>query len=1835
MNVHRILKASLALAVSGFLFWHCARLSNTLSVVGRNFEDEVQRTQNLTFTFNKNLVPESRLNEWDSTEYVRFKPAVRGKFRWVAANELVFSPAVSFDPATSYRAELTDALLTSEEHNDLSVSGEEITFHTPYLQLTGTESWWSRSPESNQPVAKVRLNFNYPVNALEVGSKAMVLADEKPLTTQVVVGGETSSVEFTVANAPAEHNTQPLAVRVDKGVKVLNTSYQTSEVLKQTAGLPSRYRVEVMDVQTGFEQNQGFVRVITTQELQPENLSRYYSLQPQVNTTAELTKNGFIIRGNFSETDNYVLTLTDQIRGVLNTQLEEPVTRDLFFGKMPASISFATKKALYLSAKGPRNIGLNIVNVPQVQVKIAKVYENNLLHYLRMGRYEEYTQREDAWAPSGNFVYNDDNENQFSDVLVNKTLSTRDLPKVQNVSVLNLSLPVQSNNRRGVYVVTVGSKESAYLNASQLVSVSDIGLIARQTADDVLVFANSIRTTEPLSDVEVTLVSTNNQFVATTKTDSKGLARFEKVSETAPGFKIAMLTARTDDDFNFLSLPDSRVETSRFEVEGKRDNPSGFDAFIYGDRNIYRPGETIHFNTIVRTQRWQSVGEIPLTIRVLMPNGREYRALRKTTNAEGAIATDIALDPATVTGTYTIEVLNANETLLASRPVSVEEFIPDRIKVDVLTDRTVYQTGQTITLSATAQNLFGPPAADRTYEMELQLKQKAFAPKGYEEYVFDIPNETVFQKDLRQGRTNANGQATERFLLPATYQDIGLLEGKLFVTVFDENGRPVNRLQRLDILTQKTFFGIRLADRYVATNVPLAVELVALNKDGQPQPNATATVEVVRFEYQTVIEKQYDQYRYTTKRREKPVYSNTLTFHSDKSRPGLASFRYVPTVSGEYEIRVHRPRSGGEEPGTGYTAVPFYAYGYGSTQASSFEVSSEGQVLMEFDKPAYTTGDKVKVLFKAPFNGKLLVTIERNRVQEHHWLTTDNKSAEWSFPVKDEHLPNVYITATLIRPMDQVNLPLTVAHGFASVPVSDADTKLPVAISAATQSRSKTKQTIRVKTKPNTQVTLAVVDEGILQIKNFQTPDVHGFFYQKRALEVGSHDLYALLFPELSLASTSSVGGDGYDGQRRVNPLSNGRVNLVSFWSGVLTTGSNGEAEFTVHIPQFSGDLRVMAVAYKGNAFGSAAANMKVADPIVISTGLPRFLSPGDVVEVPVNLSNTTNKATPITATLSLTGPLAADSLTTRSLTIQPGREARAVFRVKAQQAIGPGSVLITVNGLGERFTEKTDITVRPAASLQKTTIAGSVAGGRSQAINLAGGFLPGTSRSSLVVSRSPVAQFGRELSYLLGYPHGCLEQTISKALPQLYFADLARSIGSGNVYFVRTGESDLNPSTNVRQAIQKIESMQLHNGGFSIWPGTTVTTVVRGGNRVEVNTPEEIWISAYAVHFLTEARQADYEVRNAVYSNAIDYLTSRTSNPAMEEEIRYDEAGGRSVRKVASRSNLYGLYVLTLAGVPNRAAMNYYKQNSTLLTPDSRYLLASAFYRIGDTRSYQALLPKQYNATIQSRQTGGSLASPLRNLALTLNTLVDTDPDNLQIPTLARQLSTALQQTQYINTQEAAFGFLALGKLARKAIAGTVTATVSQNGKTLGTFTGADLRLNRLATGAAVTINAQGSGSVYYFGQSEGVPASGKIPEQDNGLRVRRTYLSRNGQPLSSVRQNDLVVVKITLSSTTGLPVDNVVITDLLPAGFEIENPRLTEPRDMPWIEKPTKPEHFDVRDDRINFYTDAGGSEQAFYYLVRAVSKGSFVVGPVSADAMYNPELRSYNGAGTVKVN
>ncbi|REA58650.1 alpha-2-macroglobulin family protein [Dyadobacter luteus] len=1802
------------------LFFHNCSSLNELKIAGTNFNEEISQSQNLVFTFNKDLVSDAQLNTWDSTQYIQFEPAVKGKFKWTAPNEVVFSPIAGFAPATAYKAKQTPLLLkgiTKDKKYDLSA--ELVQFHTPYLNLTETESWWTLSKETGRREARIKLIFNYPVNAQNVSERLKLLIADKPADFKTLPSTSEKTLILSLNSLGSfDNNPVPVTIQLAKGLKAQNTSFVTQDDISATVSLPSPLRLEITDIKTGFENNIAFARIITTQELDPESVEKGFSLTPTLSAQTEITENGLVLRGDFNETDTYILQLNRTLKGVLGSSLESEASRDLFFGKMPAGISFTNKKALYMTPKGSRNMGVQIVNIPKVQVRISKLYANNILSYIKNNRWEDYAYVGDEWTPSGGFQYGDDAGSNFSDVIVDKTVDTENLPVNKGISALNIALP-DDNQRKGIYLVSVNSKEEAYLGATKLVSISNIGLIAKQGRDEVWIFANSIKTNEPLSNLEITLISSNNQTIQTLMTNSDGIAHVDKLSEKAPGFRVAMVTAGNKDDFNFLLLDDTRVETSRFEVEGVRDNTSGFQAFIYGQREIYRPGETMHFNTVLRTDTWKTAKDIPLKLRLLTPNGREFQTFRKSTNSHGAVPIEVSLDNSVMTGTYTLEVYNANDVLLASHPVSVEEFIPDRIKVDLSGAAKTYLSGNTVALTTTAVNLFGPPAAGRTYEMESQLKRKAFFSTAFPQYTFDIPATTSFERERRQGTTNAQGQATEKFQLAASIKDIGVLEGKIYVTVFDENGRPVNRLHQFEVFTQPVLFGINIPATYVGVNAPLPVNLIGLNSKGNLQANTSAKIDVVRLEYQTVVEKKNEQLRYTSRKNEKIVYSNVLNLAK-----GQGSFKYVPVVSGEYEIRVRRP--GAEH----YTATSFYAYGSGYTQYSSFEVSNEGRILIETDKPKYGLGDNAKILFKTPFDGRLLVTIERDKVLEQHILQTEKKAAELKLSLKEAYLPNVFVTATLIRPLDASDMPLTVAHGFAPILVQDAKRSLPVTITAIEKSRSKTKQQIKVKTQPNTQVTLAIVDEGILQIKNTHTPDIHGYFYQKRALQVSSHDLYAMLFPELNSKGVSSSGGDGYDLGKRVNPLSNGRTELVSFWSGVLNTNGSGEVTFDINIPQFSGDLRVMAVAYKDNAFGSASKNIKVADPVVISSGVPRFLSPGDELALPVNISNTENKIANATVTMQLTGPFTNSSTAAvQKITIAPGKETKTFFSLKAEQAIGTGKIIIKVNAFGTTFTQENELNVRPASPLLKTSQSGVIAGGSQGTINLANSFIPATSSSEIVFSRSPLVQGGgKALSALLGYPFGCLEQTVSKAFPQLYFADLAKAMAAP-VYLVKSGESDFNPVTNVQQAIRKAESLQLFNGGMAMWPGTT---------------REDWWTTAYTAHFLEEACRAGFEINAKTLTKAYEYLTRQTGVTATKEVVLAssgnglayggEPSSGSQVRKtVAKREAIYSLYVLSLSGQPNRAAMNYYKQNQQLLTPDSQYLLAGAFQLAGDSRSFAALLPKSYSTNSVSKEND-SYASPLRNLALTLNTLQETDPDNLQIPVLSRQLSKAIQSASYLNTQEASFAVLALGKVAKQSAGSNVTADITAAGKSIAKFTGKELKLKKDINNKSVGITATGKGNLYWFAQSEGMSATGAFVPEDQGLRIRRTYLTRDGKPATTIKQNDLVIVKLSLTSTTGLPIENVVVTDLLPAGFEIENPRITEAREMSWIKQAAFPDYLDIRDDRIHFFTTAGKSEKSFYYQVRVISKGTFTAGPAAADAMYQGEYRSYSGGGKVKV-
>ncbi len=1784
----------LLLTVAVSLFVSCNR--NAVELNDTNAKGEVPALGNLVFRFSKQLMPDSLLNRWDSVPYIEFEPKITGRFRWEHGNELIFSPSAPLAPATTYKASIGKEVLAFSKFNKVTVK-DELEFYTADLKLENSNiTWVSQDDATNKAVPQVDLYFNYLVSPAVLKEKLEVKVDgvKKDYTVQTIANDK--KVSIRILQLKAEDKDYNTVVSIAKGIVPDGGKNATKEAIEEKFTVPSPYNLTINQVESRHDGLSATIKVFTSQQVVAEGLASFIKFNPITKFGVEVEEDGLLITGDaFNLQNSYELLLAKGLRGKLGGTLKENYSSNIAFGELEPGISFGNSKAVYLSSGGQKNIEVKITNMPKVKVVISKIYENNLLAAHRYGYYPNDGDQDE-------YYYNEEGgDATLGDVIYEKEIDTRSLPKMGGSRLFNFNIAEQAKDFNGIYHIMIRSTEDYWIKDSRFISLSDIGLIAKEGKEKMLVFANSIKTASSLSGVNVTVYGANNQVLGIGTTNGEGVAEVVYARKEFSGFKPAMVIAKTADDFNYLPFHSTRVNMSRFEVGGKSYSTSGMDAFIYAERDIYRPGEKINANVLLRTSDWKSPGELPVKFKFVMPNGKELKSFRKMLNEQGSAEVSVDLPQSAITGSYQLELYSGNDVLMSTKTFSVEEFVPDRIKVTAQLGKPFLITGDSTTLRINAVNFFGPPAANRNYEAEIQFKQTYFSPAKYDRYTFSLSNQqTFFDKVVRDGKTDADGNATEGVGVPAIYKNMGLLTANIYTTVFDETGRPVSKLTTVDVFTQTVFYGLGYDGYYYyPLNQIIRFPLVALNKDEKPV-TAQAKVQVIKHEYRTVLSKSGDYFRYDSQKEDIVVKEDMVTVSGEGS-----NYNFVPRKPGDYEIRIY---AAGAET---YVSRSFYSYGSWGGDNSSFEVNTEGQIDIELDKQEYATGEKAKILFKTPFSGRMLVTLETDKVISYEYINVEKRSASMELTLSDAHLPNVYVTATLIKPHTMGDIPLTVAHGFQSLKVDAANRKMDVQITSAKTTRSRTHQKVSIKAAPNSYVTLAAVDNGVLQVSDMKTPDPYSYFYQRKALAVNAFDLYPLLFPELR-ARLSSTGGDGTEMDKRNNPIPNKRIKIVSYWSGVQKTNGSGEANFEFDVPQFSGEIRLMAVAYKDEKFGAGETNMTVADPVVISTGLPRFLSPGDTITVPVTLSNTTKNATTAKVHLKVSGPLQVVGAADQQTNLTANAESRALFKVVAQQRIDSGTIRVEVSALGEKFFEETQITVRPPSTLQKESGSGSIAAGSSQTISIPlNRFMQGSTDYKLVVSKSPALELGDQLNYLVQYPYGCTEQTVSSAFPQLYFSDLADAMKKNK-------SSSATSVANINEAIRKINMRQLYNGSVTLWDGEGTASW---------------WTTIYAAHFLVEARKAGYDVDNSLVETMLGYLITR-----LKTKETVDYYYNRTLnKKIAPKEVAYSLYVLSLANRSQPSVMNYYKANQQMLALDSRYLLAAAYALSGDKKSFTSMLPSNFSGEISVAQTGGSFYSDVRDEAIALNVLIDADPGNAQIPLMTKHVSAYLKQRQWLSTQERSFGFLALGKLARTAAKSNITADVKVNNKVVGKLNGTDLKLgaNQLG-GSNIEVVTKGSGRLYYYWVAEGVSTTGAYKEEDSYIKVRRQFYNRFGSPITgnSFKQNDLVIVKVTIEKSFATTVENIVITDILPAGFEIENPRTKEIPGMDWIKDGLSPTALDVRDDRIHLFVDLNSGRQSYYYAVRAVSPGVYRMGPVSADAMYNGEYHSYHGAGVVTV-
>ena len=1778
------------------------------------FQPEGRVGPDATFTiaFSEPMVSRERLGQRFTTELVTFQPPIRGEFEWRDVRTLRFFPAQALPRATPFVATV------SADHRSLNgqALSDDAVFHvhTPPLELKG--AW--QTDTSNFGRVTLALEFNDKVSPEEVASHLKLTS---PTDAPVAFTSDGAAPSRRVTFTTRPYKGKSLRMFLPEGFRGLSGPLGLAEDLTRVVTLEPDLRIREVDGRAGGL-GDVCITVSCSQHIDPERAAAFIAVQPE--TAFDLTDSwrGLRLEGEFEPGKRYRVTFRKGLPATNGSVLEKDVTRTVVIPDYSPSLAFDTS-GFYLSAAGSLLLPLDTVNITKAHLTIEKVYANNVVHALRQ-------------------IDGDDDRlpRDLSRVVVDDTYDVTS--KTNRVLRKNLDLRgLLGDTPQGIFLVRAKDDDSYWRDTQKLIFITDLALSVKRSPADLLVWVSALSTTKPVEGVTVTVWSRTSQEILRGVTDASGVAHFKDATwrEDLQPFLVA---ATKGPDSCYLKLADGHVDTSDLAIDGRKYLRRGYEAFVYTDRGIYRPGETVHLRGIVRGAGAVAPSPFPVQFRIDRPDGRRFRTLPAKLSQWGTAEVDLEVPLYAPTGRYTAQVRLPNaKQAIGSVRFQVEEFLPDRLKAEVDAEERRYRGGETLEAAVTASHLFGSPAAGRRVTARTTLAASSFE----HEYRFaDRAKQfATVRENLGAVTLDENGKGTLAVELPKELTPQSALTVYVVASVHEVGGRAVTASLSREVDIYPHYVGIARERKEAAeANRQESFRIALITPNGERVPAATLKAEFSRIVWNTVTTIDgRGRCRYVSKREVKKLNETTCAIAN-----GVGTVAATPPRVGLYSLRVADPASGASAD------LEFYCDGHGYVPWAR---EKPNRLELVPHKKAYAPGETARVLIKSPFPGQALVTVEGDRVHLTRLVTLAENTGEVTFPVAASLGPNAYCTATVVRKLRRgAQWAPHRAFGTEPIHLDNTGRRLSVELSAPEESRpdGPVRVAIRVRDAAGAgapaEVALAAVDEGICRLTRFQTPDPWGFFFAKRALDVASADVYSMLMPEVDKkavgADSAPGGGDDLE-VRLLNPVRAERVKPVALWASRIETAADGTAEVVLDLPHFNGQLRLMAVAAGESDFGAVDTPVLVKQPLMVRATFPRFLAPGDSFALPAAVFNNTGHSGTVQLTIAGDAGFEFSPNARQALRIEEGRDETAVFHVRAPGIPGAARLTLTASLGDETTVERVEIPVRPPATLTFRSGSGAVKAGQVGTVAVPGGWVKGTAGYSLSFSATPEVRLGSGLRYLLRYPYGCVEQSTSAAFPLLYLSEVAK-LADPDLFAAETAEQY------VQAGIHRVVSMQTYSGGFGCWPGTS--------------RPYP-WGTAYATHFLVEARKAGFAVYKDNLEAALGYLDRYLGTTDDDEDTRPVKA--------------YACFVLALAGKPNASWTYRLHENRDALPLYSRAHLAGALALLKEhamARNVVAglALPADDGAV----DTGGLLHSPAREAAILLSVYTDLDPDHRHIPTLVRRIEKGMKADRWRSTQENAFVLLGLGKhLRRIREAGTdFTAEVTLDGEPFAKLTHKDrlaLKPDGLG-GRRLHVAVQGKGTLYYYWTAEGIPAAGRVPEKDSGLRVRRRFHSRDGKPLDprAIPHGEVVLVELTVRSDRR--VKNVAISDLLPAGFEIENPRVATsdaahedadsaslthegtppelaetafpfPTSFPRLGRAVAtpsprrrldallPDRVEMRDDRLLLFADLGRNRTyAYRYVARAVTKGSFTLPPVSASAMYDPDLASVHGAGTVEV-
>ena len=1356
---------------------------------------------------------------------------------------------------------------------------------------------------------------------------------------------------------------------------------------------------------------------------------------------------------------------------------------------------------------------------------------------------------------------------------------------------------------------------SYYMNSDRAaacnVFASNLGMIVKRNSLNKLWIAiSNILDTNPVGKAQVTVYNFQLQPIGKGETNGEG---FVEISSKGTPF---IVVAEAEKQKAYVRVVDGEEQSvSRFDVGGK-EIQKGLKGFIYGERGVWRPGDTLHISFILEDREKRIPDKHPVALEIYNPKGQFYTKMISTQGMNGFYTFDVPTQAGDPTGLWNAYIKVGGTTF--HKGLRIETIKPNRLKINLTLPKILQSTDKNVTVPLASAWLTGATASKLKAKVEMSLSKVNTQFKNYGQYIFNDPatDFTTIKTDVFDGILNAEGKAGVTLKVPAATNAPGMLNATFTTRVFEPGGDASIYTQSIPFSPFVSYVGINLNQpkgKYIETDKDHVFDIVTVNSQGQPVNRSNLEYKIYRISWSWWWENSEESFgTYINNSSITPVASGKLQTSGGKT---TFKFRVDYPSWGRYLVYVKDKDSGHATGGTIYVDWP-------ESRGRSNKTDPSGIKMLTFslDKDSYEIGETATAIIPAAAGGRALVSIENgSSVLHREWIEVTNEGdTKYTFEITPEMTPNVYLHISLLQPHAQTinDLPIRM-YGIAPVFVTNRQTVLQPQIQMPEVLRPETDFNVTVSEKSGKPMTytLAIVDDGLLDLTNFKTPDPWNEFYSREALGIRTWDMYDNVLGASAGAYSSlfSVGGDAT--LKPADAKANRFKPVVKF-IGPFYLEKGRQQTHTLKLPMYVGSVRAMVVAGQDGAYGNAEKTAFVRTPLMLLSTLPRVLSIQEEITVPVNVFAMEKQVKNVTVSLQASGGgVQIEGSHQQSLTFNRPGDQLVFFTLKTGNKTGKATIKLTASGGGQQTKETIEIEVRNPNPIVTLRSSEWIETGQNKELSYQLGSLSANNQIKLEVSRIPSVDISRRFDFLYNYQHHCTEQLTSKALPLLFIAQFKT---------IDTREAE-KIKANVQEAIRQIYARQLPNGGFVYWPGNAVA---------------DEWISSYTGMFLTLAQEKGYAVHANVLNKWKRFQRAAAQNWRMPQEANNWQQWQSELQQA------FRLYTLALAGAPEYGAMNRMKEQPGL-SIQAKWRLAAAYALTGKMKPAEELVYNAETTVIPYSSMNQIYGSSDRDEAMILETLLlmNRERDALQ---QAKVVSKNLSQENWFSTQSTAFALMAMGRLAEK-LSGSLDFTWTWNGKQQPAVKSAkavfEKEISTSPKSGTVAVKNQGKGALSVDLITRTQLLNDTLPAISDNLRMDIRYASMDGKPMSvnDIRQGTDFTAIASISNTSGTTdYTNLALTHIIPSGWEVYNERMTVPEAEPQETTDSSGNvsgqytYQDIRDDRVlTYFNLRRGETKIFTIRLQATYAGNFILPSVQCEAMYDVNVQARSKAGRTTVS